>query len=216
MKFEIPDSLFGKNAQYKRKFSFLELYLSFLYVPRALAKLRKNKKKEQISQQFIERMQLAVTEVNGCAACSYAHTTMALREGMSNDEISSFLRGSVDYIKLEEAKAIIFAQHFADSRGYPEKEAYEAIIKEYGQDKSRIILSAVQMMITGNMFGIPLSAYQSRRRGKPFKGSTLGYELGMLIGGILVLPIALVHALLRWMLGMSNRRFQKSKMMNSN
>ena len=216
MKFEIPDSLFGKNAQYKRKFSFLELYLSFLYVPRALTKLRKNKKKEQISQQFIERMQLAVTEVNGCAACSYAHTTMALREGMSNDEISSFLSGGVDYIKLEEAKAIIFAQHFADSRGYPEKEAYEAIIKEYGQDKSRIILSAVQMMITGNMFGIPLSAYQSRRRGKPFKGSTLGYELGMLIGGILVLPIALVHALLRWMLGMSNRRFQKSKMMNSN
>jgi AhpD family alkylhydroperoxidase len=216
MKFEIPASLFGKNAQYKRKFSFLELYLSFLYVPRALTKLRKNKKKEQISQQFIERMQLAVTEVNGCAACSYAHTTMALREGMSNDEISSFLSGGVDYIKLEEAKAIIFAQHFADSRGYPEKEAYEAIIKEYGQDKSRIILSAVQMMITGNMFGIPLSAYQSRRRGKPFKGSTLGYELGMLIGGILVLPIALVHALLRWMLGMSNRRFQKSKMMNSN
>ena len=216
MKFEIPASLFGKNAQYKRKFSFLELYLSFLYVPRALTKLRKNKKKEQISQQFIERMQLAVTEVNGCAACSYAHTTMALREGMSNDEISSFLSGGVDYIKLEEAKAIIFAQHFADSRGYPEKEAYEAIIKEYGQDKSRIILSAVQMMIAGNMFGIPLSAYQSRRRGKPFKGSTLGYELGMLIGGILVLPIALVHALLRWMLGMSNRRFQKSKMMNSN
>ena len=117
MKFEIPDSLFGENAQYKRKFSFLELYLSFLYVPRALTKLRKNKKEEQISQQFIERLQLAVTEVNGCAACSYAHTTMALREGMSNDEISSFLSGSVDFIKPEEAKAIMFAQHFADNRG---------------------------------------------------------------------------------------------------
>ena len=216
MKFEIPDSLFGENAQYKRKFSFLELYLSFLYVPRAFTKLRKNKKEEQISQQFIERLQLAVTEVNGCAACSYAHTTMALREGMSNDEISSFLSGGVDFIKPEEAKAIMFAQHFADNRGYPEKEAYEAIIKEYGQEKAHIILSAVQLMIAGNMFGIPLSAYQSRRRGKPFKGSTLIYELGMMIGGILVLPIALLHALLRWIVGMSNRRFQKSIMMNSN
>ena len=211
MKFEIPDSSFGKEAEYKRKFSFLELYLSFIYIPRALAKLRKNKKGEIISQKFIERMQLAVTEVNGCAACSYAHTTMALREGMSNDEISSFLSGGTDYIKPKEAKAIIFAQHFADSRGYPQKEAYEAIIKEYGQEKASIILSAVQMMIAGNMFGIPLSAYQSRRRGKPFKGSTLGYELGMIIGGILVLPIALLHALLRWMVGMSNIRFQKSK-----
>ncbi len=211
MKFEIPDSLYGKEAQYKRKFSFSELYLSFLYVPRAMTKLNRNKKEKQISQQFIERLQLAVTEVNGCAACSYAHTTMALREGMSNEEISSFLGGGDDYIKPEEAKAIIFAQHFADSRGYPQKEAYEAIIKEYGQDKARIILSAVQMMIAGNMFGIPLSAYQSRRRGKPFKGSTLGYELGMLIGGILVLPIALLHALLRWIVGMPNRRFGKSE-----
>lgn len=211
MKFEIPDSLYGKEAQYKRKFSFSELYLSFLYVPRAMTKLNRNKKEKQISQQFIERLQLAVTEVNGCAACSYAHTTMALREGMSNEEISSFLGGGDDYIKPEEAKAIIFAQHFADSRGYPQKEAYEAIIKEYGQDKARIILSAVQMMIAGNMFGIPLSAYQSRRRGKPFKGSTLGYELGMLTGGILVLPIALLHALLRWIVGMPNRRFGKSE-----
>ena len=191
MKFKIPDSSFGDNAQYKRKFSFMELYLSYLYVPRAMVKLRKNKKEELISQHFIKRIQLAVTEVNGCAACSYAHTTFALQEGMSNEEISSFLSGGVDYIKPEEAKAIIFAQHFADSRGYPEKDAYKAIIKEYGQEKARIILSAVQMMIAGNMFGIPFSAYESRRRGRPFKGSTLGYELGMLIGGILVLPIAL-------------------------
>ena len=211
MSFKIPESSFGKDAAYKKKFSFKELYLSFLYMPRAIAKLRKNKKKNIISQKFIERMQLAVTEVNGCAACSYAHTTFALREGMSNEEISSFLSGGIDYIKPEEAKAIIFAQHFADSRGYPEKEAYEVIVKEYGKEKAHIILSAVQMMITGNMFGIPLSAYQSRRRGKPFKDSSLGYELGMMIGGILVLPIALLHALLRWMIGMSNMRFQKKK-----
>ena len=211
MKFKIPDSSFAKTAQYKRKFSFLELYLSYLYVPGALSILRRNKKGAKISQHFIERMQLAVTEVNGCAACSYAHTTMALRQGMSNDEISSFLSGGVDYIRPEEAKVIIFAQHFADSRGFPQKEAHEAIIKEYGEDKARIILSAVQMMIAGNMFGIPLSAYQSRRRGKPFKGSTLRYELGMLIGGIVILPIALLHVLLRRTVGMSNVRFEKSK-----
>lgn len=77
--------------------------------------------------------------------------------------------------------------------------------------KARIILSAVQMMITGNMIGFPFSAYQSRRRGRPFKESTLGYELGMLIRGILVLPIALLHTLLSWAVGMPNMRFKKSK-----
>lgn len=210
MKFEIPESLFGKGAEYKRKFNFSELYRSYLYVPRAIRKLRQNKKEGLISQQFIERMQLAVTEVNGCAACSYAHTTFALREGMSNEEISSFLAGADDSIQPEEAKAIIFAQHFADSRGYPEKDAYEAIIKEYGKEKARIILSAVQMMIAGNMFGIPFSAYQSRRKGKPFKDSHIGYELGMLVGGVLVLPIALLHALLLWIVGKPNIRFTKT------
>lgn len=197
MKFEIPESAFNKEAEYKRKFSFPEMYRSFLYVPSALSTLKRNKKDGTLSQQFIERLQLAVTEVNGCAACSYAHTTFALREGMSNEEISSFLSGKDDYIKPEEAKAVIFAQHFADQRGYPYKDAYEAIIEEYGPQKAHIILSAVQMMIAGNMFGIPLSAFQSRRRGRPFKKSSVGYELGMVVGGILVLPIALTHSLLR-------------------
>ena len=69
----------------------------------------------------------------------------------------------------------------------------------------------IKNMIAGNMFGIPLSAYESRRRGKPFKGSTLGYELGMLIWGILVLPFAMLHALLRWIVGMPKMRFEKNK-----
>lgn len=63
MKFKILDSSFGNNAQYKRKFSFLELYLSYLYAPRALSKLSRNKKEEQINQYFIKRIQLAVREV---------------------------------------------------------------------------------------------------------------------------------------------------------
>ncbi len=119
------------------------------------------------------------------------------------------VRGSDEHIKPEEAKAIMFAQHFADSKGYPQRDAYEAIVKEYGPVKARIILSACQVMISGNMFGIPFSAFLARRKGKPFKGSTLGYELGMLIGGILVLPIGIIHALFRWMLGFPNTRFGK-------
>jgi AhpD family alkylhydroperoxidase len=209
MKFEIPESL--SRSEYKRKFRFAELYRSFVFAPRAMLKLRGNKKSKLVDLHFIERLQLAVTEVNGCAACSYAHTRMALREGMSNEEISSFLGGGDQFIQPEEAKAILFAQHFADSRGYPKKDAYEAILKEYGATKARIILSAVQMMIAGNMYGIPFSAYLARRKGKPFKESKLGYELGMMVGGILVLPIAFIHALVRWMFGLPNTRFDKSQ-----
>ena len=39
---------------------------------------------------------------------------------MSKEEIESFEWGT-DFIKPEEANAIIFTKHFADSRGYPKR-----------------------------------------------------------------------------------------------
>src|SRR5690606_8337909 len=183
--------------EFKRKFSLWELYRSFVLTPRAMSKLIGNNKNKLVDPHFVERLQLAVTEVNGCAACSYQHTKMALQQGMSNEEISSFLSGEDNFIKPEEAKAIIFAQHFADSRGYPKEYAYNSIVEEYGEKKARIILSAAQIMIAGNMYGIPFSAFQSRLKGKPFTDSSLFYELGMLIAGIICLPFAIIHGFLR-------------------
>lgn len=207
MKFEIPDSL--TRAEYKHKFTISELYRAYVYVPRAMAKLIGNRRTKLVDKHFVERLQLAVTEVNGCAACSYANTILALRQGMSNEEIGSFLSGDDAFVQTEEAKAIMFAQHFADQKGYPEKEAYEVIKEEYGSKKARIVLSAAQVMLAGNMFGIPYSAYQARKKGKPYKDSTLGYELGMQIGGAFILPVAFVHAFLRWLIGKPNISFAK-------
>lgn len=158
---KLPDSIALRN-DFKRKFNFWQLYRSFVYIPRAVSKLAKNNKTNLVDKRFIERLQLVVTEVNGCPACSYQHTKMALRQGMSNEEISSFLSGGDEFVKPEEAKAIIFAQHFADSKGFPKKYAYDAIVKEYGDERANIILSAVQIMIAGNMYGVPFSAFQSR------------------------------------------------------
>lgn len=183
----------NKKVEFKRKFSFGDMYNAFVFLPEAISYMIKNKKKNILDPNFIERLQLAVTEVNGCAACSYQHTKMALHQGMSNEEISSFLSGKDDFIKPEEAKAIIFAQYFADTKGYPDKDTYNTLIKEYGQKKAKIILSAVQIMLAGNMYGIPLSAFQSRLKKNPYKDSTILYELWMIITWIICLPIALIH-----------------------
>lgn len=199
-----------QRGEFKRKFSLYELYRSLVYAPRAMSKLIGNRKSNLVDPHFVERIQLAVTEVNGCAACSYQHTQMALQQGMSNEEINSFLSGGSDFTKPEEAKAIIFAQHFADSRGFPKKYAYDSIVKEYGEKNARIILSAAQVMIAGNIYGIPFSAFLSRLHGKPYKGSSIFYELGMLILGVLFIPIGIIHALLRTLIGLPNERFDKS------
>ena len=155
-------------------------------------------------------MELAVTEVNGCAACSYQHTKMALNQGMSNEEISSFLSAGSDFIKPEEGKAILFAQHFADSTGRPKKYAFDVLVDEYGAEEAEVMLAAIQVMIFGNMYGIPFSAYQSRRKGKPFKDSKLSYELGMMISGVIILPLATIHAALRALFGLPNLKLDKS------
>src|SRR5690554_6810511 len=192
------------------KFNFWQLYRSFIYIPRAMSKLVINNKSNLVDKKFIERLQLAVTEVNGCPACSYQHTKMALRQGMSNEEISSFLSGGNEFIKADEAKAIIFAQCFAESKGHPKRYTYDAIVHEYGEAQAAIILSAVQIMTAGNIYGLPYSAFQSRLKGKAYKNSSLLYELVMLLGGIAILPIALVHGLIRGLFGLPNSRFDES------
>ena len=203
----IISELYSTREDYKRKFSLWEMYRAFTFAPRAMRKLTENNKSQLVNNDFVRRLQLAVTEVNGCAACSYQHSKMALQQGMSGEEISSFLSGGDQFIKSDEAKAIMFAQHFADSRGYPKKYAYDAIVAEYGEEEASIILSAVQVMITGNMYGIPLSAFQSRLKGKPYKDSSVFFELGMLVAGVVILPVAIVHGFLRGLIGLPNTRF---------
>ena len=190
------------RVEYKRKFNLWELYRAFIFVPGAMSKLIGNSKNKAIDKQFLERIQLAITEVNGCAACAYQHAKMALRQGISNEEIRSFLSGDGNFIKDEEAKAIMFAQHFADVKGIPEKFAYDSIVQEYGKKEARIILSASQLILAGNIYGIPFSAFLSRLKGKPYRDSSLFYELGMEIAGIIILPIAILHGILRALLGL--------------
>lgn len=200
---KIPETI-SSRSEYKRKFTLKEMYQAFILIPTIITKLKYNKKKNLISKEFIERLQLAVTQVNGCAAYSYAHTHMALKQGMSQEEIESFLEADGKHIKEEEVKAIIFAQHFADTRGFPKEDAYKIIEKQYGEKEANIILA-------GNIYGIPLSALQSRIRKKPYKNSTLKYEIGMLVIGFLILPITLIHGLIRQIFGITNLKLDKTE-----
>jgi hypothetical protein len=65
-------------------------------------------------------------------------------------------------------------------------------------------------MMAGNIVGIPYSAFLSRLKGKPYKNSSLIYELGMQIAGFVMLPIALIHGFLRMIMGIPNIRLYKN------
>lgn len=204
----IPNKINAGTA-YKRKVTLSDLYRALLFAPRSAILFFRNKKSKTVNEQFLERLQLAVTEVSACAVCSYAHTKMALELGLSNEEITAFLTGDAAFQRTEEAKALLFAQHYAETRGIIEKGIYKKIIEEYGIQQARIILAAVQLMLMGNMIGLPISALKSRKLGNPYTNSSLGYELGMIFATIFLIPVASLHSFIRWIVSKPNIQEQK-------
>lgn len=180
----------------KKLYSVSESYWIFYQGTRTVKHMSRARKNKELSHEFIERIMLAVTEVNGCPACSYAHTKMALETGMSDVEIHNMLAGVLDDVPADEVIAVMFAQHYADRRGNPSEESWERIVETYGISKAKGILGAIRGIMIGNAYGIPWGSFFNRFRGKPDKRSNLLYELSMMITCIIFTPIALIHALI--------------------
>ena len=195
------------ECRYKRRFDLREFYGAAVLLPPAIAALAANRRHRALGRRALERVMLAVSGVHGCPACSWVHTHMALPGGMSGQVISALLSGDGTMVPPEEAVGVGFAQHYADSRAHPDRRAYDAVVDEYGPERARTVLAASHVMLVGNMYGIPYSAFVSRLQGRPYADSTLAYELGMQAAGPLVLPLALVHGVLRWAAGAPAARF---------
>ena len=193
----------------KELYSVRESYRIYFKGLRTIKYMTRAKKRRDLSPEFIERIMMAVTEVNGCTICSYAHTKMALEIGMRNKEIQNILSGVMDDIPPDEIPGVMFAQHYADSRGKPSKEAWVLLVEIYGLSKAKGILGAICMIMVGNIYGIPWSSFFNRFRGKPDKRSNLLYEISMIITCILFTPIVIIHVLVSYLFQMPIIIFEK-------
>jgi AhpD family alkylhydroperoxidase len=179
---------------YRHRYSLVEFLQVYALALRAVTVLVLNRVRRTLPPASIERLNLAVTEVNGCEVCSYAHTRYALSQGMDNEEIRSLLGGDTSTVPAEEAGAIVFAQHYADRNGRPDREAYTALREKYGDARTAVIVAAIQVMMLGNVMGLPLSALTSRLRGRPYRNSPLCYEAWAVPASVFLLPVAAVYA----------------------
>ncbi len=173
-----------------------ETYAITLDAFRTMSQLKKAKKHNEITPELTERIMLAVTEVNGCQICSYAHAKMALEAGLSDTEIKHMLAGIADDIPAEDIQAVMFAQHYADTRGAPSQKSWERVIESYGLTKAKGILGATRIIMMGNVYGIPWSSFFNRLKGKPDIRSSLSYELSFMLSSLFFVPIALIHAVI--------------------
>lgn len=153
------------------------------------------KRNKEMDQKFIERIMLAVTEVNSCDLCSYAHSKRALESGMTNEEIQKILSGIIDEVPVEEVTAVIFAQHYADTRGNPTQKSWQRLVEFYGLSKALGVLGSIRIIMMGNVYGIPWSSFFNRLRGKPDNRTSWRYDLIMMLGTILI-PISFIHAVI--------------------
>ncbi len=186
-----------------RLFTLWEAYGIIYKAIRTFPYLIRGEKSGTMSKKLAERLMIAVTQVNGCAMCSWAHTKMALEAGLSAEEIGAMLSGEMRDVPKEEMKAVLFAQHYADTRGKPSCEAWRQTVSAYGQAKAMAILGAARGMMMGNAYGIPAGSLLGRMGVKRFHAdarSSLPYELGLMLTVILFPPIAALQAGAAWLL----------------
>ncbi len=180
----------------KKLFSIIELFQIMTLAFRSIPLLRRAKAAGKMDKAFLERIMLAVTEVNGCAMCSYYHTKVALEEGFSAEEIRAMLGGSFVDVPPEQLSGVLFAQHYADERGKPSRASWEKIAAEYGETGAYGILAVTRMIMMGNAVGIPSGSFLLRFRGKADPRSNVFYELMMMLAMVVFIPLAGLTAII--------------------
>lgn len=101
-----------------------------------------------------ERVMLAVTEVNRCTFCAWAHTRAALKEGVPREEVDALIGGSLDGVPPEHVIAVLFAQHWAETAGRPDADARARFEAAYGAETVRGLDTAMRFIRFCNYFGV--------------------------------------------------------------
>jgi len=140
---------FKKRIYRNLKDAFRDLWFPI----RNRSRLREITRKKLISPAFRERLMLAVTAVNGCRYCSYFHTKQALKSGITTEEIRALLAGDVANCPEDEAVAVVYAQHWAESDTRPDTEAVQRLQQTYGREKTEAIHSILRMIRMANLLG---------------------------------------------------------------
>ncbi len=143
----------------RRTYTWWRFWNDIRYLLSHRADIRAAFHDEHLSRAFIERIMLAVTGVNGCRYCTYYHSRLALEQDIPPEEIQALLAGDLGAVPAEEAIALIYAQHHAETGGRPSPEAERRLEETYGPEVSQHIRILIRMITVGNLSGNTLDAF---------------------------------------------------------
>jgi AhpD family alkylhydroperoxidase len=153
----------GVSKYYKRTYrNPREFFSDMIFLLKKSGRMRDLMRKKMLSEAFRERLMLVVISVYGCRYCNWAHTREALKSGVAPEEIVQLLKGSIDSCPDEEAVAVLYAQHWADSDTKPDHEAISMLVETYGPEKAENIDLVLRMIRVGNLTGNTWDAFLAR------------------------------------------------------
>ena len=182
----------NKEPRYYSPGAFTKVLFEMAYMS-----VKFTKELKLISKKFRSDIMLAVTYVNGCRICSYVHTRELLREGATKEQLKPLLEGSFADLDTNETTALIFAQHYADTRGEYDPEAFYTVKKQYGKDVAIGILATVKLIMFGNLNGIAFGNLWDRIRFRKIKNPNILTDLYNAFSPIVLLPLFLIASLFR-------------------
>ena len=188
------------KSTFNKRFFTLDTFAAsardlFAHLPDMSAAFRRR----TLSHASAEKVMLAVTQVNGCRYCSYAHAGMALQAGVSEVELHDLLAGELDHIPPREQIAVLFAQHYAEQGDRYDAVAWQTLEQTYGAETAREMLVHIRLITFANLYGNTFDALLERLRLRPVQGSHFLDEIVVLSAGATVVPFGL-------MLGMTVQR----------
>src|SRR6056297_994496 len=150
----------------KRTYTLSESFWMLRNALMSLADIRRARRTGGLPDDLFERIMLCVSEVNGCEMCSYHHAQQALEAGMTPHQIQTVLSGDWGEVPEEEVPALLFAQHYVESRGRPTCKSWDRLCALYGPALARGILGAVRMIFVGNLYGMAMGTLKHRLQGE--------------------------------------------------
>jgi len=138
------------------------------------------------SRALREKVMLAVTFVNDCRFCRWVHTGMALRHDVDLETLHHVLdKETFGSVASEEAVAILYAKHFADTLRRPTREAEQALARAFRLPQRVELRAYIHGIYLANMCGNAFDAWLARFRGQPVPE---GHPLAEGVAALLAAP----------------------------
>jgi AhpD family alkylhydroperoxidase len=100
-----------------------------------------------------QRLWLVVTSVNDCRYCRYLHGNMALRSGVSFEEVEALSSGEVTDSPAEERPALLYGLHWAKQDGRTDPAAHARLMESNDKRTVRVLELVLRLIRFANLFG---------------------------------------------------------------